>query len=321
MGSSFVGTCSVLFACGTVFGLLMQSLAVFSYASIMQLLTGNGFIFYMVCTINARNVFGPERLQYMREFAAGTSSVSYWLAKVSWNAIDVYMYAIAYSLPLYWTMPIPAQNYWSFLFMFVLAAWYHCGLGMMFSVVFPNPTTSLLLSVFCPMILQIAFFGGMIEISSMSALQKALSVLTCGRWFNTELYVREMQQYPAHTMQLSAVVQTLQAYEIDGVDDQHAGVYWLIFWGILFRLWSLLVLSLLKYSEGETCAGRMFHLVSKQVLKMGIRLHGPKPKDTVATEPAYSRQPSCRSARRGEEAGPVMATISEAEQLRASEAV
>jgi len=140
-------------------------------------------------------------------------------------------------------------------------------------------------------------------------------------WFNTELYVREMQQYPAHTMQLPSVVQTLQAYEIDGGDDQHAGVYWLIFWGLSFRMWSLLVLSLLKYSEGETCAGRMFHLVSKQVLKMGIRLHGPKPKDTVATEPAYSRQPSSQSARGGKQIGPAKGTTSEAAQLRASEAV
>merc|ERR1712157_610530 len=203
-------------------------------------------------------------------------------------------------------MPIPAQNYWSFQSMFVLAAWYHCGLGMMFSVVCPNPTTSLLLSVFCPMILQIAFSGGMIKISEMGAAQKALSVLSCGRWFNTGLYVREMQQYPAHTLNLPAVAQTFRDYEIDGLGDKYTGVYWLIFWGLVFRLWSLFLLSLLKYSEGQTCAGRMFHFVSKQVLKMGVRLHGPKPKDTIATEPAYSRHPSSQSARRGEEAGPVM---------------
>jgi len=238
-----------------------------------------------------------------------------------WNTIDVYMYALAYTLPLYWAMPIPAQNYWSFLFMFVLAAWYHCGLGMMFSVVFPNPTTSLLLSVFCPMILQIAFSGGMIEISEMGAAQKALSVLTCGRWFNTELYVREMQQYPAHTLKLPVVAQTFRAYEIDGVNDQYTGVYWLILWGLLFRLWSLLVLSLLKYSEGQTCAGRMFHFVSKQVLKMGIRLHGPKRKDTIATEPVCSRQPSAHSARREVEADTEIRATSEAEQLRAFEEV
>jgi len=301
----------------------MQSLAVFSYAGIMRILTGNAFIFFMICTINARNVFGFERLQYMREFAAGTSSVAYWFSKVIWNIIDVYMYALAFSLPLYWTMPIPAQDYFSFLFMFVLAAWYHSGLGMMFSVVFPSPTTSLLLSVFCPMILQLAFSGGLIQISEMSSVQKLLSILTCGRWFNTELYVREMQRYPAHTLKFPAVVQTLNAYEIDAVDDHDGqGIYWLIFWGLFFRAWSLVVLSLLKYSEGQNCAGRMFNFVSKQCSKMGVRVHGPKPKDTIATEPVYSRQPSSQSARRDVQAGPVTtASTSEADKLCASEAV
>merc|ERR1711907_71473 len=99
---------------------------------------------------------------------------------------------------------------------------------MMFSVVFPSPTTSLLLSVFSPMILYLAFSGGLVQISEMSSVQKLLSVLTCGRWFNTELYVREMQRYPAHTLKLPAVAQTFRAYEIDGVGDQYTGVYWLI---------------------------------------------------------------------------------------------
>merc|ERR1712048_400147 len=322
MGSSFVGTCSVLFACGTVFGLLMQSLAVFSYASIMQLLTGNGFIFYMICTINARNVFGPERLQYMREFAAGTSSVSYWLAKMSWNIIDVYMYALAFSLPLYWTMPIPAQGYVSFFRMFSLAAWYHSGLGIMFSVVFPSPTTSLLLSVFCPMILEIAFSGGLVQVSEMSVAQKALSALSCGRWFKTEMYVREMEEYPAHILKFPAVVQTYEAYEIDVTSHNNAGIYWLIFWGLFFRLWSLIVLSLLKYSEGQNCAGRVFNLLSKLGSKIGFRLHGPKFKDTVDTAIVCSRQPPTQSTSNQVHAGAARSsTASEVENLRTSEIV
>jgi len=186
----------------------------------------------------------------------------------------------------------------------------------MFSVVFPSPTTSLLLSVFCPMILQLAFSGGLIQISEMSSTQKFLSAMTCGRWFNTELYVREMQRYPSHTLKFPAVVQTLNAYEIDGVDGNGQGIYWLIFWGLFFRVWSLVVLSLLKYSEGQNCAGRMFNLVSKQCSKMGFRMHGPKPKDTIATEPVYSRQPSALSAGRNVQAGPVTsASTSEADQL------
>merc|ERR1711953_1584088 len=220
------------------------------------------------------------------------------------------------------TMPIPAQDYNSFLLMFILAAWYHTGLGMGFSVVFPSPTTSLLLSVFCPMILEIAFSGGLVQIIDMSAAQKALSTLSCGRWFKTEMYVREMQEYPTHTLKFPAVVQTLEAYEIDVTSHNDAGIYWLIFWGLFFRLWSLIVLSLLKYSEGQNCAGRVFNLISKHASKIGFRLHGPKFKDTIDTTIACPRHPSSQSARHEVQVGPIMsATVSEVEHLRTSDVV
>merc|ERR1711933_255854 len=183
------------------------------------------------------------------------------------------------------------MGYFSFLFMFVLAAWYHSGLGMMFSVVFPSPTTSLLLSVFCPMILEIAFSGGLIQISEMSVAQKALSALSCGRWFKTEMYVREMEEYPAHTLKFPAVVQTFEAYEIDAPNHNNAGIYWLF-----FRLWSLIVLSLLKYSEGQNCAGRVFNLLSKYASKLGFRLHGPKVKDAVDTAIVCPINPCAQSS-------------------------
>merc|ERR1712178_108111 len=242
------------------------------------------------------------------------------MGKVLWNMIDVYMSALAFSLPLYWTMPIPAQGYLSFFRMFSLAAWYHSGLGIMFSVVFPSPTTSLLLSVFCPMILEIAFSGGLIQISEMSAAQKAMSALSCGRWFKTEMYVREMEEYPAHTLKFPAVVQTFEAYEIDVTTHNSAGIYWLIFWGLFFRLWSLMVLSLLKYSEGQTCAGRVFNLISKHASKIGLRLHGPKLKDAVDTVLVCSRQPASQPARCEVQVCPILSTsTSEVEHLRTSE--
>merc|ERR1712187_8039 len=199
----------------------------------------------------------------------------------------------------------------------------HSGLGITFSVVFPSPTTSLLLSVFCPMILEIAFSGGMIQITEMSAAQKAMSALSCGRWFKTELFAREMQEYPAHTFDFPAVVQTFAAYEIDVTSNSNAGIYWLIFWGLFFRLWSLVVLSLLKYSEGQNCAGRVFNLISKHASKIGFRLHGPKLKDTVDTEVVCSRQPSSQSAQsaiNGIQVCPIMST-SEVEHLRTSDVV
>merc|ERR1712232_1091482 len=143
--SSFVNTCIMLFTCGALFGMLMQSLSKFSYDNIMPTLSGNGFLFFMICTINARGVFGFERLEYLREFGSGTSCVAYWLAKMIWNIINWYMYSLCYSLPLYWMMPVPAQGYDDFFWAFLWAGWYHLGLGMVLTVVFPNATTSLLM--------------------------------------------------------------------------------------------------------------------------------------------------------------------------------
>merc|ERR1712232_1165891 len=133
--ASFLATCSMLFYCGLMFGVLTRSLSEFSYAAILPLTTGNGFIFFMICTVNARGVFGFERLQYLREFSSGTSCVAFWLAKMLWNLVNWYFYSLCYALPLYWTMPLPAQTFLAFFRGFLLAAWYHLGLGMVLTVV------------------------------------------------------------------------------------------------------------------------------------------------------------------------------------------
>merc|ERR1712203_514165 len=112
---------------------------------------------------------------------------------------------------------------WSFAFTFGLAAWYHTGLGMLFSVVFTSPITSLCASVFVPMILEIAFSGGLIKISEMSPLQRALSAVSCGRWFKQTLYIFEMRQYPEHTLMFPGVVKTLGDYEITSLDEVWVG--------------------------------------------------------------------------------------------------
>jgi len=172
------------------------------------------------------------------------------------------------------------------------------------------------------MILEIAFSGGLVQISEMSVAQKALSALSCGRWFKTEMYVREMEQYPAHILKFPAVVQTFEAYEIDVTSHNNAGIYWLLFWGLFFRLWSLIVLSLLKYSEGQNCAGRVLNLLSKYASKIGFRLHGPKLEDAVDTAIVYPRSPCAQSSGHEVQVSPTMSsTASQVENLRTSEIV
>jgi len=270
----------------------MGTLAKFSYAAILPTTTGNGFIFYMVSTVSARGVFGYERLQYLREFSSGTSVVAFWLAKLMWSMIIWYFYSLCYTLPLYWTMPLPAQSFLAFFFGFRLAGWYHLGLGMMLTVAFPNPTTSLLLCVFVPMIMEIGFSGSLITIADMTAGQKLVSALSCGRWFKSTLFVLEMKQYPEHTLGFPAVQKVMNDYETD-VSDGSVGFFYVALMGCVFRLWTLAVLLLLKYSEGNTCIGRIVHLVSKTMQTFGFHaILRPKEGDAIDSVMFVQRRPS-----------------------------
>jgi len=291
--AAFLTTNLGLFVVGTLFGLLAQDLVEFSYVTMKSSVTAFGFLFYMIATINSRGAFGLERLQYLREFRSGTSSSAYWLAKVLWNLINVYMNSLAYSLPLYWLMPVPAQSYWSFFDAFCGAAWYHMGLGMVFTVLFPSPTTSLLMCIFVPMTLELAFAGDLTPIKDMGPMMLALSRLSCGRWYNQEMYLNEIREFPAHTREFPAVQKELTSMKAS-VDDAGTGLMMLWILGALLRLWALIVLALLKYSEGNTCLGRIFFLVVKQAEKLGISIEPTKKDDTAATVPVLERKPSLK---------------------------
>jgi len=291
--TGFLTTCCGLIFCGLLFGVLMQTVAEFSYAGILQITTGNGFIFFMISTLSARSIFGYERLQYLREFSSGTSVVAYWFAKMLWSMIAWYFYSLCYTLPLYWTMPVPAQSFMHFFTGFRLAAWYHLGLGMVLTVVFPNQTVSLLLCVFVPMMLELAFSGSLITIADMSAIEKMMSAMSCGRWFKSALFAMEMRQYPEHTLDFKAVEEVFSNYETTIDEAAPLGFFSLLVMGIVFRLWTLGVLLLLKYSEGNSCVGRMVHLASKWLQQLGFdAIFRPKEGDAVDSVMFIERRPS-----------------------------
>jgi len=246
----------------------------------------------MICTVNARGVFGFERLEYMREFRSGISCTAYWLAKMIWNCLNWYMYALCFSLPLYYMMPLPAQSFGDFFWAHLWAAWYHLGLGMMLTVVFTNTTTSLLMCVFFPMILEIAFSGGMTKVKDMDPISRFVSNFSCGRWFKQYLFLKEINMYPSHTHNFPEVQDTMDDFDMT-LDDADIAIFWLFFSGMLMRLWALSVLLLLKYSEGDSCVGRIIHLISKGLDKMGMSaLIAPKKGDT--TRVVFERKPSLK---------------------------
>merc|ERR1711966_543024 len=127
---------------------------------------------------------------------------------------------------------------------------------------------SLLLCVFIPMVLELAFSGGLIAVADMSPLQKLLSAMSCGRWFKSALFVLEMKEFPEHTIEFSAVQKVLNNYETS-ITDGPVGFLWMFVMGCVFRLWTLSVLLLLKHSEGDTCIGRIMTLSSKWLHKLG----------------------------------------------------
>merc|ERR1712100_786266 len=71
------------------------------------------------------------------------------------------------------------------------------------------------------------------------------------------------------------------------------GLLWLFLMGCVFRLWVLVVLLLLKHSEGNSCIGRLVHLTSKWLNKLGFEaLLRPKHGDAADSVVVLERKPS-----------------------------
>lgn len=284
-------SCAILFATGAIFGTLVRGNLDFTYPNLMTQLSSSSILYYMICTINARNIFGFERLEYMREFMSGTSSAAYWTSKMVVHLVPWFMYGFSYSLTFYWFQPVPAQGFGQFMLTYLMAGWYHMGLGIMLSVAFPNPTTSLLCSVFAPMALDIAFSGGLILIKDMG-VEIIFAVMTCGRWHKPLLFVQELRRYPEHTRDFKDVQNILDNYVFDFGDEGKA-VLALFLMGCVMRVWTLMNLSLLKYSEGNSCLGRLRALISKWLDHAGFgSINKPKEDDIVEHGQVYERRPS-----------------------------
>jgi len=101
-----------------------------------------------------------------------------------------------------------------------------------------------------------------------------------------------MKQYPSHTHKFKAVRDTMEDYDMT-MDDAGASILWLFFTGLILRLWTLGVLVLLKYSQGNSCVGRIVHLISKGLNRIGMpSVFAPKSGDTA--EVVLQRKPSQR---------------------------
>jgi ABC-type multidrug transport system ATPase subunit len=298
--SVFMTYCFLLFLTGLVFGQLTTNMVNdFTYDGIMPILTGTASIYYMIVTISARSVFGDERLQYLREFKSGTSAFGYWLAKNVFNIMVVVMFPFCFVITFYWMMPVPAQRFGDFFWIFMMATWYHTGLGMLISVTFSSNAISLLLCVFVPSVADVMLAGQMTKVGKMDGLLYGLSAFSCGRWFKNELWIAEIKEYPSHVLAFREVKKEFADLRTD-IHSEGEGTFLLFLLGLIWRLYTLMMLLLLKYSEGGNTLTMLKYVISKYLSAAGLEslILGCLPKKDDCTgqhlhgTPMMNRKPS-----------------------------
>merc|ERR1719498_1150720 len=100
----------------------------------------------------------------------------------------------------------------------------------------------------------------------MEGLSLWLSALSCSRWFTGELYIMEMKEYPKHVLEFKEVKDELHSMRVT-MDDEGWGWVCLLILGLFWRLWTLSILVLLKYSEGGSCLTMIKFVIGKQLTK------------------------------------------------------
>jgi len=293
-GQGFVRTCLVYGIMGFVFGQLSSNeTGDFEYKNLPDNAAGYGvtLIFNMGITIAGRGIFAPERLQYIREFSSGTSVTSYFISKNLFYLLQLFLCCCTFAFGLYYTMPLLAMNFGPFMTMMFMAGWYHSGLGLLVAITISNAQTSLLLCIFYPLALDIMW-----ELTIENA--PFIAALSCGRWFNMDLFLLELTQYPEHIREFTAISDELDVYSLEASDVEDTsgqGLVAILVWGIVFRTAAWIALLLMKYSEGTGCVSRLRFLIVKQLKRLGIDSllgHcGPKAKD-VEDKPTYHRKPT-----------------------------
>jgi len=230
-------------------------------------------------------------LQYIREFSSGTSVTSYFISKNLFYLLQLFLCCCTFAFGLYYTMPLLAMNFGPFMTMMFMAGWYHSGLGLLVAITISNAQTSLLLCIFYPLALDIMW-----QLTIEDA--PFIAALSCGRWFNMDLFLVELTQYPEHIREFDDIKDELDMYSLkpsDVEDTSGQGLVVILVWGIVFRTAAWIALLLIKYSEGTGCVSRLRFLIVKQLKRLGIDSllgHcGPKPKD-VEDKPTYHRKPT-----------------------------
>jgi len=293
---------------GTAFGIYIAFYAMYglipypgyNYDTIYM--TGrNGTLFALIMAAIGRRVFGDDSLIYYRECKTGISATAYWFSKSLVSIIEGYLYALTYTMAVYWTS-IPMQKFDDMMDMNFYYYWYWGGMAQLLSVSFSSQASVTLILVLWPM-LEPIYSGGIPaltgEISEMSGFMDAWSSLSCGRWTAQLYFAAELDALPDHVRHFSSISTQLQnaaickehqimaePSECDLAQKANEAKAWLLCLGLTWRLWTWMLLALVKHAQGHGCFRDMLFVLSSTVYSWCeccgvVGLFQPDEKDVV----------------------------------------
>jgi len=215
---------------------------------------GMGVLYSLIMASLSRRIFGDEMLIYYRECKTGISCTSYWLSKVLYSGFRGYLLALVYTLAVYYAA-IPMQEFGDFLNSNFFLYWYWGGIAMVLSVSFKNQSTVTLMLVMWPMLEGI--YDGSIpaitgEIKDQTGPALWLSTLSSGRWIKQLYFCEEMRSLPSHVQKFPQVATVISNKALNADSEACAGEAFLMLalLGTIFRVFTWLVLALMKHAEG-----------------------------------------------------------------------
>ena len=248
---TFIACCAALFAEGAIFTALFAHVHSYSYALLLSRLSGGeggAPLYFLIVANYMQPLFTNDRLHRRREFRAGFSSLSYWLAKNVYASFLLLFLAASFASAVYLCAP-PLQPFYTFLISNLLASWFWSGAAMAASVACPSPMAATLTLIFWPL------FEPTLEghpSLGTTARTSPLSVATCGRWYRQALLAAELHALPVQVAGFDEVATQLHERAMDHADmlrNLLAGWGALLAWGLVFRTVALLLLGLSKYDR------------------------------------------------------------------------
>jgi len=286
----FLSQLGIFFAAALLMGALASR--DYTYEPLFKKMAGNYQpLFCLIVAVLTRPLFGDEHLTFYRECKTGISALGYFLAKQLYEFFRLYLWTLAYAIPVYYAT-IPLQAFDELVNCGFLFAWYWSGASNMLACGFgaASQSTVTLILIFWPsleMLLNGNSGKDLTQISDMDPLSWLLSAMTAGRWGGQYSFAAELRALPYHVRQFTDIKKEMDWKEIpsDLVWAENQAALVMLLMGLIWRCIALLFLVLTKYAQGDGCVADLcFVLNSTLMEKCGCGGKGEITKGTVPDE-------------------------------------